>query len=266
MPTTNYILLKNTRTAIEQRHTIPEEWLEGLLQNTNCEVLYLCGKQILEDETLSRDERIKKATPYFQKAAERDHSQAQFELAQLLDKYFDAYEIYLKLAQQGHVDAMFMLGKCFENGLGTNEDLEEAFMWYNEAAQKGHLSSQFKVALMTLHGNGTAQDTAKFHKLIQPLVKQNHGNAQFWLGTRYFFGDGVKQNYAQAERYIRVSVTNGCDIEHCQTYLNIMHTQMELFLQQDNLSLEIRLEKRKVLSHFERLMDIFEREVQKLNY
>jgi len=45
---------------------------------------------------------------------------------------------YRKAADQGDADAQFMLGWCYENGLGVERDYDQAQAWYQKAADQGH--------------------------------------------------------------------------------------------------------------------------------
>ena len=49
-----------------------------------------------------------------------------------------ALERFKKAAESGDREAMFWLGRTFENGFGVDVDLLEAFKWYREAALKDH--------------------------------------------------------------------------------------------------------------------------------
>lgn len=52
--------------------------------------------------------------------------------------YANAYECFLKSAQAGHVDSMYMLGQLFENGRGTYNNPSASRKWYQRAAEHGH--------------------------------------------------------------------------------------------------------------------------------
>ena len=53
-------------------------------------------------------------------------------------EYTQAFTEFKKLAQQGHSDAMFELAKMYEQGLGTDESVYDAFSWYMLAIDFGN--------------------------------------------------------------------------------------------------------------------------------
>ncbi len=57
------------------------------------------------------------------------------------------FRLQLKLAQGGDPNAQYYLGEMYEQGLGTEANLEEAFKWYAKAAEKGHPYAKRKLAM-----------------------------------------------------------------------------------------------------------------------
>jgi hypothetical protein len=57
------------------------------------------------------------------------------------------FQLQLKLAQGGDPNAQYYLGEMYEQGLGTEVNLEEAFKWYAKAAEKGHTYAKRKLAM-----------------------------------------------------------------------------------------------------------------------
>ena len=50
-----------------------------------------------------------------------------------------AAQWFQKAAQQGHVNAQYYLGKCYQEGKGVYKDEDEALKWYNLASMNGGL-------------------------------------------------------------------------------------------------------------------------------
>ena len=50
----------------------------------------------------------------------------------------EAAECFLKAAEQGHAEAQFNLGICYEDGDGVPWSYIEAVKWYTKAAEQGH--------------------------------------------------------------------------------------------------------------------------------
>ena len=43
-----------------------------------------------------------------------------------------------KAAENGHADSMYLLGHCYENGLGVLKNSNDAIFWYRKASDLGH--------------------------------------------------------------------------------------------------------------------------------
>jgi TPR repeat protein len=52
--------------------------------------------------------------------------------------YKVAFEKWKPLAEQGHDDAQYKLGKLYREGLGVDVDYVEAYKWYYIVAKKGY--------------------------------------------------------------------------------------------------------------------------------
>jgi len=56
------------------------------------------------------------------------------------------YQVQLALATKGDTRAQYFLGEMHEQGLGTSQNVDEAFKWYTKAAEKGDAWAKRKVA------------------------------------------------------------------------------------------------------------------------
>jgi len=52
--------------------------------------------------------------------------------------YKIAFDKWKPLAEQGHDDAQYKLGKLYREGLGVAQDYVEAYKWYYIVAKKGY--------------------------------------------------------------------------------------------------------------------------------
>lgn len=51
-------------------------------------------------------------------------------------------EFYQKATEQNDSEAQCYLGLCYENGRGTEIDMDEAREWYSKAAKQGNIKVQ----------------------------------------------------------------------------------------------------------------------------
>ena len=93
---------------------------------------------------LSRD--LKQAVVWYKKAAAKHDPDALFRLAMV---YRDGegnepvdhpkmFELVMAAAEQGHLEAQYQLGYCYENGIGVPINVDRAKFWYAKAAERGH--------------------------------------------------------------------------------------------------------------------------------
>lgn len=57
------------------------------------------------------------------------------------------FQAQMMLAKRGDASAQYYLGEMFEQGLGTEPNLSEAFKWYDQAAKKGNRLAARKIAM-----------------------------------------------------------------------------------------------------------------------
>jgi TPR repeat protein len=55
------------------------------------------------------------------------------------------FRVQLTMAQKGDVRAQYYLGEMHEQGLGTKQNIAEAFKWYAKAAEKGDVRAKRKL-------------------------------------------------------------------------------------------------------------------------
>jgi len=109
------------------------------------------------------DKDLERAAAFYRIAAEADHSNAQWRLAELLEfgrgveqNEEEALKWYRRAAEAGHCQAQAGLGCCLEKR-GGDENQVEALRWHLEAAQSGHALAQYCAACCLLEGRGCPQ-------------------------------------------------------------------------------------------------------------
>lgn len=56
------------------------------------------------------------------------------------------FKVQLAMAEKGESRAQYFLGEMHEQGLGTKQDVDEAFKWYSKAAEQGDTLALRKLA------------------------------------------------------------------------------------------------------------------------
>jgi TPR repeat protein len=118
-------------------------------------------------------------------------------------RYKEALALVTKLAEQGDVSYMVLLGFYYENGWGTAEAPEKAAVWWQKAADKNNAVAQYKLAFLYNLGRGVKEDFVKALELFKKSAQQGEVYAQVPLGDCYYHGQGVEQDYAKAVEWYR---------------------------------------------------------------
>lgn len=88
------------------------------------------------------------AVKWYRRAAEQGDAEAKSELEKCCNDFIEMgideefAESYQKATEQNDVEAQYYLGLCYENGRGTEIDIEEAKEWYSKAADQGNVDAQ----------------------------------------------------------------------------------------------------------------------------
>jgi len=67
--------------------------------------------------------------------------------AGLNDTNDQLFQLQRAQAMKGDARAQYYLGEMYERGLGTSQNIDEAYKWYAKAAQKGDSWAKSKLAL-----------------------------------------------------------------------------------------------------------------------
>ena len=114
----------------------------------NVEAMANLGNQYLRGEGVKLDR--KKAMELFRMAQNRGHAYASCALANLVEKddCLEAFRLYKFAAERGHAIGCYSVGRCYDIGQGTEEDLDEAKRWYERAAANGYEPSRDRLAAL----------------------------------------------------------------------------------------------------------------------
>ncbi len=147
--------------------------------------LYYLGKMYNDGLGVQTD--ATKAIEYFQKADALYNINATYELGNLLlnssldksDPNVEAGIQYLKkAAYAGQPEALYRLGKLYEEGTLVEKEYKYAFGYYLMAALKGEKKSQRELALTYFKGRGTPQDYENGLKWLARSANQGYVLAQ----------------------------------------------------------------------------------------
>ena len=119
---------------------------------------------------------------------------------------------YQSAAQQGNTAAQNNIGVMYANGIGVDQDYDEAINWFSRAAQQGDTAAQNSLGVMYANGIGVDQDYEQAFNWFSRAAEQLHGIAEYNLGVMYTNGDHVVQDNVEAVNWFSRAAERG-DIE-----------------------------------------------------
>ena len=115
--------------------------------------------------------------------------------------YPEAVKWFRKAAEQGHSEAQYYLGCCYDSGEGVDQDYALAVEWYRKAAEQGHSEAQYSLGWCYDSGQGVDQDDALAVEWYRKAADQGDADAQCDLGHCYASGQGVDQDWEEAVKW-----------------------------------------------------------------
>ena len=70
----------------------------------------------------------------------------------------EAFAWYTKAAEADDNDAIFALGRCYKEGIGTAEDWDKALEWFGKGAEKEESRCLTELGLAYENGNGVEEN------------------------------------------------------------------------------------------------------------
>ena len=198
-------------------------------------------------------------------AAKRGDTDAQFSLGKLYEGRADAIvaaspggdgnckeedaeavKWYRKAAEQGHAEAQYALGSCYQRSIvdvplqrlgnvmsnfftGNPLSLERninnvmAVRWYRKAAQQMHVRARYELGKMYECGNGVTQDFAEAAKWYLKAAMAGNSDAQFDVGNLFDLGRGVPRDHTEAFKWFSKSAEQGRN--QAQHSIGIMYAE-----------------------------------------
>lgn len=155
---------------------------------------------------------IDSAERWYLNAAIKNHEQAQFALANILDRsqnYSEALKWYKKSAENGNPEAMATVSFFYSLGKGVFPDEKEAFLWLQRASERGHTQSMVVLAEMYAAGDEIEKDLQRAFELYFKAAGKGDCDAAHQLAEMYENGIATKQNSKQALNWYEKSAKSG---------------------------------------------------------
>ena len=146
--------------------------------------------------------------------AEEGDAEAQYDLAFQYSEeknYKEAFKWAARAAKSGNLQAKTFMAICYEDGLGTKQNITKAFILHLECAQKGETFSQYCVAEFYSEGKHTRgkANPIKAFEWYRKAADQGLDLAQYELAMCYRKGYGTAKNQTKAFEYLQKAARQG---------------------------------------------------------
>ncbi|MBD5641986.1 MAG: sel1 repeat family protein [Desulfovibrio sp.] len=160
-----------------------------------------------------------------------------------IGNYKKTISLVTNMAADGNPRAQVMLGRCYENGLGVEQDLAVAAQWFQLAAEQNDAEAQVLLAYCYEVGAGVPRDPQQVMNLMTRAAQAGNAEAQFNLALNYSQGingapkneqeafnwaqKSANQGYAQAERFLGACYEYGFGVNGNQQLANEWYAKAE---------------------------------------
>lgn len=126
--------------------------------------------------------------------------------------YENAVASLLLAAQDGDAEAQYLLGRCYGDGKGVEEDEAESQKWIRKSADQGFAKSLFVMGIFEDMKDNTSEAEKWFKKAIpgvREAVEKGDSDAAFLLASAYAGGAGVEPDKEEAKKLLRKAAEMG---------------------------------------------------------
>ena len=112
-------------------------------------------------------------------------------------------------AGAGMLEAVFLMGTAFDEGLGKPTNQDSAAAWHRRAAEQGHVLGQHNLGNAYAAGRGVAEDPDQAVEWWLRAAERGDAITQLRLGEAYEAGRGVEPDLDQARRWYGLAAEAG---------------------------------------------------------
>ena len=169
------------------------------------------------------------------RVAEHGYAKAQFDLAECIrqeclsmffskysythtftSEYRTIFELYLKAAQQNHIEAQYELGQLYEQGKGIEQSFDKAVEWFLRAAEQNNDAAKYRLFELYALGKGVKRSITEAVSWLnkcrwEKLSLEPKGLELYSIGKKYYYGLEVDQSYTEAIIWWNMAIEENCD-------------------------------------------------------
>lgn len=121
----------------------------------------------------------------------------------------EAFMWFTKAASRDYLPAMFRLGLCYEEGIGTAKNAQKALGLYQRAADAGSSEALYRLGMAAEKGTLLSLDSGRAVRYYQKAAGKDHPYGMWALGRCYAEGIGIDADSGQAYRWLRRAADKG---------------------------------------------------------
>lgn len=125
------------------------------------------------------------------------------------DKFEAAYSIFMLLKNKGVNEAHVYLGRICMYAKNNLQNDKRAIVHFKEAAENGSCEAQYHLGMCYADGIGVEEDDQEANHWLLLAAEEGHAGAQCELGLRYKTGRGLEKNHKEALRFLRLAAAQG---------------------------------------------------------
>lgn len=125
------------------------------------------------------------------------------------DDFREALRIAEPLAERGHVGSCYIVGRCYEAGMGVDKDLRRAERYYLTAARGDHPAANFQLGLMYNSGALGQADNEAAVRHFQRAAELGLTNAAIAYGEMTVNGIGKQADFVEGIAWAGVAARRG---------------------------------------------------------
>lgn len=125
--------------------------------------------------------------------------------------YPQALEAFTQAAGLGHMQAQFLCGQMYQQGVAAGPDHKQALAWYKRAAKQGFMEAQLACGAMYEEGRGTAVNMKRALGWYEQAARQGSLKAQLKCGRMYFCGRAETRNPKKARYWLEIAAESGSE-------------------------------------------------------
>lgn len=124
-------------------------------------------------------------------------------------QYLTALHLAKAAAERNEPQALTLMGRIYESGLGVPVDALKAARLYRRGAELGDTEAMFAFAVMLAAGRGIQKNFDGAANLFERAARSGHPEANYNLGLLFIAGTGKPENPRRALMHIQYAAQKG---------------------------------------------------------